>query len=183
MNIQLWESYNKTSMSMEYRFFTMSWSLFNEFNFTISHHDVERFKEKGKIRVDKGAFLLGVLDDTFTLKEGQIYCCVSDQYNPSNKKVIIETCVVYRNPCFHPGDIRIVIAVDCKALDHLVDVIVCQQRDIGIFLVNVVVVILMVMILVYYTINVWFPTLPFTVPKKFAAVAAMIYPGLKFEHK
>ena len=40
-------------------------------------------KKKAKIRVDKGAFLLGVLDETETLKENQIYCCVSDQYNPS----------------------------------------------------------------------------------------------------
>ena len=39
-------------------------------------------------------------------------------------KVITGTCVVYRNPCFHPGDIRVVKAVDCKVLDYLVDVVV-----------------------------------------------------------
>ncbi|CAG8557394.1 4924_t:CDS:2 [Rhizophagus irregularis] len=58
-------------------------------------------KKKAKIRIDKGAFLLGVLDVTDTLQENQIYCCISD-----------------------PGDIRIVTAVKCKALSHLVDVIV-----------------------------------------------------------
>jgi RNA-dependent RNA polymerase len=81
-------------------------------------------KKKAKIRVDKGAFLLGVLDETGTLKEGQVYCCVSDPYNPSSKKVITGTCIVFRNPCFHPGDIRVVTAVNCKPLDYLVDVVV-----------------------------------------------------------
>jgi hypothetical protein len=81
-------------------------------------------KKKAKIRVDKGAFLLGVLDVTETLQENQIYCCVSDPCNPSSRKVITGRCIVFRNPCFHPGDIRIVTAVDCKALSHLVDVVV-----------------------------------------------------------
>jgi RNA-dependent RNA polymerase len=81
-------------------------------------------KKKAKIRVEKGAFLLGVLDDTQSLKENQVYCCVSDPNSPSNRKVITGTCVVWRNPCFHPGDIRIVTAVNCKDLSNLVDVVV-----------------------------------------------------------
>ncbi|RGB35100.1 RNA dependent RNA polymerase-domain-containing protein [Rhizophagus diaphanus] len=81
-------------------------------------------KKKAKIRVDKGAFLLGVLDVTETLQENQIYCCVSDPCNPSSRKVITGRCIVFRNPCFHPGDIRVVTAVECKALSHLVDVVV-----------------------------------------------------------
>src|SRR5205085_10981349 len=39
-------------------------------------------------------------------------------------KVITGTCVVFRNPCFHPGDIRVVTAVNVKSLDYLVDVLV-----------------------------------------------------------
>ncbi|CAI2178873.1 1603_t:CDS:2 [Funneliformis geosporum] len=81
-------------------------------------------KKKAKIRVDKGAFLLGVLDETETLREGQVYCCVSDPANPSSRKVITGPCITYRNPCFHPGDIRVVTAVQCSALSHLVDVVV-----------------------------------------------------------
>ena len=89
-------------------------------------------KKKAKIRVKKGAFLLGVLDETETLKEGQVYCCVSDQYNPSKRTVINGTCIVYRNPCFHPGDIRVVKAVPSQALKHLVDVVVFPAVDIPI---------------------------------------------------
>ncbi|CAB5366262.1 unnamed protein product [Rhizophagus irregularis] len=76
----------------------------------------------------------GVLDETNTLKEDEVYCCVrNDPNNPSRKKLITGTCIVYRNPCFHPGDVRIVKAVECDALKDLVDVLVFPQvgeRDI-----------------------------------------------------
>ncbi|CAG8567884.1 9056_t:CDS:2 [Gigaspora margarita] len=85
-------------------------------------------KKKAKIRIDEGAFLLGVLDETNTLKENQIYCCKSDPQNPNARQVIKGTCVVYRNPCFHPGDIRVVTAVECRNLDHLVDVVVFPSQ-------------------------------------------------------
>ncbi|CAG8473367.1 2338_t:CDS:2 [Acaulospora colombiana] len=81
-------------------------------------------KKKAKIRVSDGAFLLGVLDETETLEGDQIYCCKSDPNNPNVRHVIEGPCVVFRNPCFHPGDVRVVTAVNCKKLDHLVDVVV-----------------------------------------------------------
>ncbi|CAJ0762386.1 15599_t:CDS:1, partial [Entrophospora sp. SA101] len=81
-------------------------------------------KQKAKIRVSMGTYLLGVLDETESLKEDEVYCCISDPQNPASRKVITGTCVVFRNPCFHPGDIRVVTAVKVKALDYLVDVLV-----------------------------------------------------------
>jgi hypothetical protein len=81
-------------------------------------------KKKAKIRVEKGAFLLGVLDETESLQEDQIYCCITDSNSKNGRKVITGTCIVYRNPCFHPGDIRVVTAVECKNLNNLLDVIV-----------------------------------------------------------
>ncbi|RHZ65049.1 hypothetical protein Glove_319g157 [Diversispora epigaea] len=81
-------------------------------------------KKKAKIRVSDGAFLLGVLDETESLKEDQIYVCKSDPNNPNARHVFKGTCIVFRNPCFHPGDIRVVTAVECKNLDHLIDVVV-----------------------------------------------------------
>ncbi|GBB88560.1 hypothetical protein RclHR1_01510011 [Rhizophagus clarus] len=81
-------------------------------------------KKKAKIRVEKGAFLLGVLDETKSLKENEIYCCVTDPNGINGRKVITGTCIVFRNPCFHPGDIRVVTAVSCKNLNNLIDVVV-----------------------------------------------------------
>ncbi|CAB5369535.1 unnamed protein product [Rhizophagus irregularis] len=85
---------------------------------------LQDLKKKAKIRVGKGAFLMGVLDETKTLKDNEVYCCISDPCNPSKRKVITGTCIVYRNPCFHPGDIRIVKAVYCNTLSNLMDVLV-----------------------------------------------------------
>ncbi|CAG8486874.1 30761_t:CDS:2 [Gigaspora margarita] len=85
---------------------------------------LRNLKKKAKIRVDDGAFLLGVLDETETLREDQIYCCISDPNNPGARRVITGNCVIFRNPCFHPGDVRVVNAVNCKSLDYLVDVVV-----------------------------------------------------------
>ncbi|CAG8557141.1 10331_t:CDS:2, partial [Ambispora leptoticha] len=85
---------------------------------------LKNLKDKAKISVRKGAFLLGVIDETESLKEDQIYVCRSDVNNTSHKEVIEGPCIVYRNPCFHPGDIRMVTAVNCPKLDYLVDVVV-----------------------------------------------------------
>ncbi|KAJ5572549.1 hypothetical protein N7450_009533 [Penicillium hetheringtonii] len=56
-------------------------------------------KEKAKIVIEKGANLLGCLDET-------------------------GICIVARNPSLHPGDIRVVRAVDAPQLRHLRDVVV-----------------------------------------------------------
>ncbi|KAI5922317.1 RNA dependent RNA polymerase-domain-containing protein [Camillea tinctor] len=105
-------------------------------------------REKARIVVEQGAFVFGCVDETFTLrgyhkptqsstpidedpKYPQIFLQVprtSDSQLPvdehSNYTVITGLCVVGRNPSLHPGDIRIVEAVDVLALRHLKNVVV-----------------------------------------------------------
>ncbi|KAI9244196.1 RNA dependent RNA polymerase-domain-containing protein [Phascolomyces articulosus] len=81
-------------------------------------------KKKARIPVQEAVSALGVLDETNTLKEGQIFCQLSDR----KKKIIHGPCVLYRCPSLHPGDIRMVEAVDCPALRDLYDVIVFSQQ-------------------------------------------------------
>ncbi|KAI0803554.1 RNA dependent RNA polymerase-domain-containing protein [Xylaria sp. FL0064] len=107
-------------------------------------------REKARIVVEKGAFVFGCVDETYTLRgyrepepfstKGpsptgpsnqefpQIFLQVpragTSPDNLSNYTVIKGLCVVGRNPSLHPGDIRVVEAVDVPALHHLRDVVV-----------------------------------------------------------
>ncbi|KAI7857155.1 RNA dependent RNA polymerase-domain-containing protein [Circinella umbellata] len=86
-------------------------------------------KKKAKILIHKGAFLLGILDETRTLQEGEVFCQISAASNKGRgKKIIQGDVIVYRNPCFHPGDIRVVKAVNNPKLHHLKDVIVFSAQ-------------------------------------------------------
>ncbi|KAL7804459.1 RdRP domain-containing protein [Trichoderma afarasin] len=97
-------------------------------------------KEKARIPIEKSAFVLGCVDETGTLRghsnstEGtsdkdvnklpQIFLQVSDSKVYDKTTVIKGVCVVGRNPSLHPGDIRVVEAVDIPELHHLRDIVV-----------------------------------------------------------
>lgn len=112
-----------------------------------------RLKQKAAISVKKSAFLYGCVDELGILRghsketEGkgikdektlpQIFLQIPmEGYDPSNTecyRVITGLCVVGRNPSLHPGDIRVVQAVDVPGLRHLKNVVVFPQdgdRDI-----------------------------------------------------
>ncbi|SPO00115.1 related to RNA-dependent RNA polymerase (RdRP) SAD-1 [Cephalotrichum gorgonifer] len=101
-------------------------------------------KEKARIPLEKSAFVLGCADETGTLRghskstEGskvkdvsklpQIFLQVSDTEDPHKSTVVTGVCIVGRNPSLHPGDIRVVEAVDVPALRHLQDVVVFPTK-------------------------------------------------------
>ncbi|KAI0019070.1 RNA dependent RNA polymerase-domain-containing protein [Xylariomycetidae sp. FL0641] len=98
-------------------------------------------REKARIVVEKGAFVFGCVDETFTLRGHhdeatqsadskehnlpQIFLQVPKPDSTTDEYVVITgICVVGRNPSLHPGDIRVVEAVDIPALRHIRDVVV-----------------------------------------------------------
>lgn len=97
-------------------------------------------KEKARIPIEKSAFVLGCVDETGTLRghsiatEGtsdkdinklpQIFLQVSDSKVYDKVHVVKGVCAVGRNPSLHPGDIRVVQAVDIPELRHLKDIVV-----------------------------------------------------------
>ncbi|OBZ89514.1 putative RNA-dependent RNA polymerase SHL2 [Choanephora cucurbitarum] len=87
-------------------------------------------KKKAKIIVPKGAYLLGVMDETATLEPDEVFIQINVPSHSGgvNRMVVTGRCVVFRNPCFHPGDVRIVQAVDKENLHHLQDVIVFPSQ-------------------------------------------------------
>ena len=113
---------------------------------------VKQLKEKARIQVENGAFLLGCVDETRTLRgytkptgaQGealtekmlpQIFVQVptkdgQPKYLDGEVKynVIEGVCLVGRNPSLHPGDLRVVQAVNVPALHHLRDVVVFPSK-------------------------------------------------------
>ncbi|KPM40471.1 RNA-dependent RNA polymerase 1 [Neonectria ditissima] len=97
-------------------------------------------KEKARIHVENSAFVLGCVDETKTLrghswttedskdkdvnKLPQIFLQLTNSKDYNKTRVIKGVCLVGRNPSLHPGDIRIVEAVDEPKLHHLKDVVV-----------------------------------------------------------
>lgn len=72
---------------------------------------LRELKYKARIRVDKGVTLYGIMDETGTLNEGEIYC---PYISPSGQRVVLlhKNVIVTRSPALHPGDIQLVNAVD-----------------------------------------------------------------------
>ncbi|KAH6233119.1 RNA-directed RNA polymerase [Parastagonospora nodorum] len=110
---------------------------------------IKNLKEKARIAIEDGAFVLGCVDESGTLKGHlndpqsrsdasrqdkmqtlpEIFLQVDD--TEANKrghyKIVKGVCVLARNPSLHPGDLRVVRAVDVPALHHLKNVVVLPQ--------------------------------------------------------
>ncbi|KAM7487791.1 hypothetical protein LguiB_025275 [Lonicera macranthoides] len=103
-------------------------------------------RTKTRIFVPRGRSMMGCLDETRTLEYGQVFVQFSSAgRNPfRNKslilssiasgldqcKIVFGNVVVAKNPCLHPGDVRVLRAVDVPALHHLVDCVVFPQKGI-----------------------------------------------------
>ncbi|KAI5062092.1 hypothetical protein GOP47_0022631 [Adiantum capillus-veneris] len=111
-------------------------------------YQLMNLRKKTRIFVSKGRLLMGCLDETRTLNYGQVYISVSqssrghvsidDGLNPETINginnvpqtacIIKGRVIVAKNPCVHPGDVRVLTAVDVPALRHLVDCVVFPQK-------------------------------------------------------
>jgi RNA-dependent RNA polymerase len=115
----------------------------NIFNLWVSW-SFRLLREKARIHVPKSAFVLGCVDESGTLRghsidtEGsavkdedqlpQIFLQLTDPNHNGQTEIIKGVCIVGRNPSLHPGDIRVVQAVDAPELRHLKDVVVFSSK-------------------------------------------------------
>ncbi|KAL1796909.1 hypothetical protein ACET3X_005449 [Alternaria dauci] len=108
---------------------------------------IKNLKEKARIAVDDGAFVLGCVDETATLRGHmndpqsrldatrdekmsalpEIFLQVDDTSKKGHYKIVEGVCILARNPSLHPGDIRVVRAVNVPMLRHLKNVVVLPQ--------------------------------------------------------
>jgi RNA dependent RNA polymerase len=85
---------------------------------------LRELKHRSRIFVEQAVTLYGIMDETDTLAEGEVYCC-------TDKKVVIGKVAVTRAPAMHPGDIQIANAVDIpdeSPLNALHNCVVFSQR-------------------------------------------------------
>ncbi|XP_008812977.2 probable RNA-dependent RNA polymerase 1 [Phoenix dactylifera] len=101
-------------------------------------------KTKSRIFIPKGRAMMGCLDETKILEYGQVFVQVSctgrTQFHNNglfvyggsesdhHTAVLKGKVVVAKNPCLHPGDIRVLSAVDVPDLHHMVDCVVFPQK-------------------------------------------------------
>ncbi|CAN6727693.1 unnamed protein product [Malus baccata var. baccata] len=96
-------------------------------------------RTKTRIFVSNGRSMMGCLDETGTLEYGQVFVQCSQRVistgsahsntTSSEEKFVVDgNVVVARNPCLHPGDVRVLTAVDVPALHHMVDCVVFPQK-------------------------------------------------------
>ncbi|CAL1392906.1 unnamed protein product [Linum trigynum] len=92
-------------------------------------------RTKTRVFLPKARSMMGCLDESRTLEYGQVFVQFSDFGNDQFSKSSVSRCcvlkgniVVAKNPCLHPGDVRILRAVDVPALHHMVDCVVFPQK-------------------------------------------------------
>ncbi|KAI9075013.1 hypothetical protein K1719_043063 [Acacia pycnantha] len=88
---------------------------------------------KARILVPQGRAMMGCLDETRTLEYGQVFVQYSDNgslslFNDSVSYIVTGKVVVAKNPCLHPGDVRVLKAVNVPALRHMVNCVVFPQK-------------------------------------------------------
>lgn len=71
---------------------------------------LRELKYKGRIPVDKGMKLMGVMDHTGTLKHDEIYCPWIDPNG--HRQVHLGKVAITRSPTNHPGDVQFAQSVD-----------------------------------------------------------------------
>ncbi|KAJ4972991.1 hypothetical protein NE237_006165 [Protea cynaroides] len=107
---------------------------------------LQELRTKSRIFVRNGRSLMGCLDETGTLEYGQVFVQVSSvgrkQFHDNTpfmfggngsdhqKFIVAGKVIVAKNPCLHPGDVRVLRAIDVPALHHMVDCVVFPQKGV-----------------------------------------------------
>ncbi|KAJ1267763.1 hypothetical protein BS78_07G083000 [Paspalum vaginatum] len=110
----------------------------------IKSSQLQGLLKKAKIFVPEGRWLMGCVDELGILEHGQCFIRASTpslnhrfltkngpafhSERRNNAEVVVGTVVMAKNPCLHPGDVRILEAVDVPELYHLMDCLVFPRR-------------------------------------------------------
>ena len=100
--------------------------LFRQLIHRIIVNNLDQLVQRAHIRVPQARYMFGVVDEYGVLNEGEVFVQITDE--DRTRTVLEKRVAVTKNPCHHPGDLRVLQAVDHPALRHLYDVVVFPQR-------------------------------------------------------
>jgi hypothetical protein len=119
-------------------------SFFRDLLKTIYQKQLQDLIKKSRIFVPKGRILMGTIDETRRLEPNQVFirCSINELDNLFLKNnndsikicsdgksfIVIGKIIVAKNPCMHPGDVRVMDAVHEPSLIHMIDSIVFPSR-------------------------------------------------------
>ena len=98
--------------------------------FFLTHKGALQAKTRIQIPSDFGRNMIGALDETGRLKNGQVFVQYSKDLKRPQRETIVHRgqVVVTKFPALHPGGMRKFTAVDIPQLHHMVDCIVFPKR-------------------------------------------------------
>ena len=103
--------------------------LFSQLLNIFSYSKLLDIKYNGRLNDKNSACLMGVIDETNTLQEDQVYIhLIYSTENSNINKILNQKVIIYRSPSLHPGDIKILNAVNNPFLDHMINVIVFSKQ-------------------------------------------------------
>lgn len=92
---------------------------------------LREIKYRGRIPVENGITLYGIMDETGYLEEGQIYVVTQNSLDEPRNVLTGGKVIITRSPALHPGDIRTVEAIDVpedSPLNYLRNCVVFSQH-------------------------------------------------------
>jgi hypothetical protein len=109
--------------------------IFKKLLVQISNKIVRDLYKKNKILIENGAVLMGTLDELMVLKENEVFIRVKKdavgRYDnfivDGDYCTVIGPAIILKNPCLHPGDVRLVYGVNRPELSFMRDVLVFNQ--------------------------------------------------------
>lgn len=96
---------------------------------SVLHRITKTLRTKARIHVPKGILLMGIMDESFSLPWNQVFFQSRDR--PQKVPRAKTTVAVGRNPCVHPGDIRLLQMADIQVFpwhQDLYDVLVFSAK-------------------------------------------------------
>ncbi|KAK2725782.1 hypothetical protein QYM36_000314 [Artemia franciscana] len=88
---------------------------------------LKNIRNKTKIPVENAAFLFGVADPFQILDDNEVFLQI-EKDDCSEPIIIFGEVLIYRNPCLHPGDIRVVQAVNKSEFQMYKNVLILPAK-------------------------------------------------------